>query len=179
MTDLLKTGDSDAEWHYELDGARVGPVDAAGIHILIADKKLHRDSFVWTKGLPEWSPIGSTMFAKLFSDTPPPLTGQAVDNTLVWWLAAAPLLGVFLAGFLEGLTKKDISNFWWVTLVLNVVLSTLDEKRLQKAGHDTKRMGSAWLIPVYLYKRAEVLKQKNTYFIVWLVLFVLSLLSDF
>ena len=126
----------------------------------------------------DWTTIDSTAFATQFADTPPPLSGAAVNNTLVWWLAAAPLAGFFLENFLSGATGKDVNNFWWVTLVLNVVLSMLDEKKLQHAGHDTTRMGQSWLVPVYLYKRAEVLKQKNTYFIVWVVLFCVCLLSE-
>lgn len=169
---------SGGEWHYELNGARLGPISDAAVRALISEQKLTRDSFVWKKGLADWTTVGNTIFSNEFIESPPPLSGAAIDNSLVWWLAVAPLAGMFLAGFLSGLTQKDIGNFWWVTLVLNIVLSTLDEKKLQKAGHDTSRMGSAWLVPVYLYKRAEVLKQKNTYFIVWVVLFCLSLLAD-
>ena len=35
-------------------------------------------------------------------------------------------------------------------------------KESKKAGHDTSKMGSAWIVPVYLYKRAHVLKQNFT-----------------
>jgi len=98
-----------------------------------------------------------------------------VSNTIVWWLAFAPLLGAFGAGFLGGLTHTGIGKFWWTTLVLNIVLSIADEKRLQKAGYNTSALGQAWLIPVYLFKRAQMLEQSKSYFIVWTVLFVLSL----
>lgn len=166
------------QWHYEINGSRLGPVSEAQVRSLITETKLSRGSYVWKKGLADWTIIDATVFSSEFADTPPPLNSESIDNRLVWCLAVAPVAGIFVAGFLAGLTDKSISSFWWVTLVLNIVLSTLDEKKLQKAGHDTKRMGAAWLIPVYLYKRAEVLKQKNTYFIVWLVLFALSLLTD-
>jgi hypothetical protein len=166
------------EWHYELNGARLGPISDAGMRALISEQKLSRNSYVWKKGLGDWTTVSNTAFSTEFDDSPPPLSGAVVDNTLVWWLAVAPVAGTLLASFLAGATNKEISSFWWVTLVLNIVLSTLDAKKLQKAGHDTSRMGAAWFIPVYLYKRAEVLKQKNTYFVVWVVLFCLSLLSD-
>lgn len=105
-------------------------------------------------------------------------SGEKVNNTLVWILAFAPLLGVFLAGVLAGATGRSINSFWWTTLVLNVGISMADERMLKKAGHPTDRMGGAWLVPVYLYKRAKVLGQGNACFIVWIVLFVLSLFSD-
>ncbi len=63
-----------------------------------------------------------------------------------------------------------------MTLALNIILSIADEKKLRKAGYDTSKMGSAWLIPVYLFRRAELLNQKNAYFWVWLIMFILSLL---
>lgn len=170
------TGD---EWHYESDGVRLGPVSHSEILSLISSSKLARGSFVWKKGMPDWTTLDSTVFSSQFSDSPPPLTGEAVDNTLVWWLAFAPLGGAFIAGFLSGATDKPMSKFWWVTLVLNIALSIADEKKLQKAGHDTEKMGGAWLVPVYLFNRAKVLKQNNAYFIVWVVLFCLSLVTDF
>lgn len=64
-----------------------------------------------------------------------------------------------------------------ITLLLNVGLSMQDERNLKKAGHDTEKMGGAWLVPVYMFKRAQILKQNNAYFIVWVVLFCVSLFS--
>jgi len=168
-----------AEWHYELNGGRLGPVSEAEILSLISNNKLARGSFVWKKGMQGWVTLDATDFASQFSDSPPPLTGDAINNTIIWWLAFAPVLGAVLAGFLSGFTHKSISNFWWATLVLNIALSIADERALKKAGHSTEKMGSAWLVPVYLFNRAKILKQSNAYFIVWVVLFCLSLLSDF
>ena len=168
-----------SEWHYELNGARLGPVKHSEILSLISSSKLARGSYVWKKGMGDWATLDSTVFSSQFSDSPPPLTGEAIDNTLVWFLAFAPVLGVFVAGLLAGAMHKSIGNFWWVTLVLNIGLSIVDEKKLQKAGHNTEKMGSAWLVPVYLFNRAKVLKQNNAYFIIWVVLFCLSLVADF
>jgi hypothetical protein len=53
----------------------------------------------------------------------------------------------------------------------------MDEKKLVKAGVDTSKMGSAWLIPIYLYKRAEVLKQSPAYFWVWLIAFIVTIIA--
>lgn len=173
--DIATTG---AEWHYELNGVRLGPVSHSEILSLISGGKLDRGSYVWKKGIPDWTTLNSTVFSSQFSDSPPPLTGAAVNNTLVWWLAFAPVLSTFVVGFLSAATHKSMSSFWWVTLVLNVALSIADEKMLQKAGHNTEKMGGAWLVPVYLFNRAKVLKQNNAYFIVWVVLFCLSLFAD-
>ena len=110
-----------------------------------------------------------------------------MSNTLVWVLAFAPIIGYlmewFVAGALNGseaAAKRAMENasYWYITLALNLLLSFFDEKRLQKAGHNTSRFrGWVWLVPVYLYQRAKNLQQNLAYFIVWLVTFALVLLA--
>ena len=112
----------------------------------------------------------------LVRDLPPPLVGSAVSNGYVWVLAFAPLIGAFAKALLWSATGIPASNFWWVTLALNIALCIADEKQLKAAGYDTSLAGPAWLVPIYLYKRAAMLKQNNAYMIVWVVCFVLSLL---
>jgi hypothetical protein len=167
------------DWHYELNGVRSGPVTEDEIGGLITANTLDRGSFVWRKGMTDWTTLEKTTFSDRFSNEPPPLTGAAVSNALVWWLAVAPIVGLLIASFLAGITNKSPDAFWWVTLALNMALSHLDEKKLKLAGHKTDKMGSCFIIPVYLFKRAKILNQNNSYFIVWLVLFALSLFADF
>lgn len=169
----------EANWHYEVNGVRTGPVTENDINALIAADKLGRGSFVWRKGMTDWVTLETTAFSERFANEPPPLTGAAVSNTIVWWLAFAPLVGAFIAGVLAGATDKSIDKFWWVTLVLNIALSIADEKKLKQAGHKTDQMGPSFIVPVYLFKRAKILNQSNSYFIVWVILFALSLFSDF
>ena len=162
-------------WYYELNGERIGPVIIGEIEGLVSSGTISRDTYIWSNGQSDWLPIGQTDLKRLFASNPPPLTASAVSNTVVWWLAFAPALGQFGSGFLSAATYTDMSKFWWITLALNVGLSIADERILKKAGHNTAGMGSAWLVPVYLYKRAKILNQNNAYFIVWMVLFVLDL----
>lgn len=87
-----------------------------------------------------------------------------VNNTMVWIIALVPVIGaLFSFGFLA-------------FLIVNIVLCTVDENNLKKAGYDTSVLGNAWLIPVYLYKRAEMFHHSKAYFIVWCVTFVISCL---
>jgi hypothetical protein len=170
---------AEADWHYELNGVRTGPVTEDEMAELISSNKLGRGSFVWKKGMTDWMTLEKTAFSDRFANEPPPLTGAAVSNTVVWWLAFAPLIGLFIEEFLSGATHKSPNDFWWVTLVLNIALSIADEKKLKQAGHKTDQMGPSFIVPVYLFKRAKILNQSNSYFIVWLVLFGLSLFADF
>ena len=69
-------------------------------------------------------------------------------------------------------------EFFYITVALNILLSFMDEKRLQKAGHNTASFkGWVWLVPVYLYQRAKHLKQNLAYFIVWVCCFLFILLG--
>jgi hypothetical protein len=103
------------------------------------------------------------------------VSAQQVDNTLIWTLAFAPILGAIL----EQVLKNSLGNAWiftFATLALNITLAVLDEKKLQKQGYDTSSFGGAWIIPVYLYKRAKMFNHNLAYFIVWIVCFALLFL---
>lgn len=174
-------------WYVELNGERRGPINEAEVGQLLTKRFLHRDSLCWQQGFTEWKALHATKLATLLGDEPPPLSGKAVPNGLVWTLAFAPIIGVFLSGLVFGITANPLQRahaeatgsysdqYWWITIVLNVLLSVLDERKLKKAGYNTKAMGSAWLVPVYLYKRATTLKHNLAYFFLWIASFFASL----
>ena len=138
---------------------------------------IYRFTKVWRDGMSEWKKAEETELVQYF-DGPPPLTGDAVNNTIVWILAFAPIIGINIESFLVAIFNTRSNKFWMITIALNIVLSLLDERKLNAAGHNTRALGlgSAWLIPVYLFKRAKALKQNLAYFIVWIVSFALILL---
>lgn len=167
------------EWHYTFNGNRVGPIDQQAAQRLISSGSIKRDTMVWRQGMKDWQEAETTELSSLFAShsTPPPMRGEDVNNTLIWVLAFAPIIGLFLQGILAGATQSAIGNFWLATLILNAALCLADEAQLKKAGHDTKGM-TVWaflLVPVYLFVRASRLKQKNAYAWVWVVMFVISL----
>jgi hypothetical protein len=102
-----------------------------------------------------------------------------VNNSIVWVLAFAPIIGTFLQGFIVGLLFGDnwfyyFNKFWWITLALNLILCYWDEKKLEKQGVDTESMGSSFLVPIYLYKRASVLSQSPIYLWVWISTYLIT-----
>ena len=108
-----------------------------------------------------------------------------VSNVAIWFLAFAPLLGLFLEyliagavlGERKGIRAVEAGNFFLVTVALNVILAIKDEKALKKAGYDTSKFSwSTWIVPVYLFQRSTLLKQNKATFIVWLIMFILILL---
>lgn len=174
------------EWHYEEKGMRRGPVAELAITQLIKEGKLTYGNMVWKKGLKDWIKLeDSDLKIHLNDDQPPPLTGDMVNNTLVWILAFAPIIGLFIgyivacrefSGFSEQTILNEVRNgrYWYIVLALNLGLAYFDEMRLRQAGHNTDKFkGMTWLVPVYLYQRAKALKQNNAYFITWIVCFIL------
>lgn len=154
---------------------------------LIKEGKISYGTQVWRKGLGDWCNVEQTELRNYLEDiAPPPLLGDQVCNTLVWILAFMPLISLFveaiIAYALYGDTYKAetaIANgqFWYVILILNIGLCICDNALLKKAGHNTdKYKGWVWLIPVYLFQRAKTLKQSYSYFVVWLVCFVLQIM---
>ena len=173
-------------WFYEQGGQRKGGVSEVEIANLIKSGILSFGSSVWKKGFSDWMKIENTELRKHFDDsTPPPLTGEHVNNTVVWVLAFAPIIGLMLEYFVAGMVyhseysaERAVSNgkFWYITLILNIGLSYWDEKRIKLAGTNTEKFsGWVWLVPVYLFQRAKALKHNLAYFIVWIVCFVIVL----
>lgn len=177
---------AESKWFFEQAGQRKGPFSESEIVQFIQSGGVSPGTLVWKQGFPEWIKIENTdMRVHLDTSAPPPLSGTQVKNTLVWFLAFAPLIGYFLewmvAGAMHGsLAEIAMANnkYWFVTLVLNIVLAAFDAKQLKDAGHNTDKFkGWVWLIPVYLYQRAKATKQSLAYFIVWIICFVLVVLS--
>lgn len=173
-------------WFYEEHGQQKGAISEAEIIRLIQAGRVSYGSTVWKKGFPDWMKVENTELKSYLEEmAPPPLTGTQVDNTVIWILAFAPLIGLCLEYALaysiydnEFVANVAVASnkFWVITLALNIGLSFLDEKRLQKAGHDTAKFkGWVWLVPVYLYQRTQNLKHNLAYFITWIVCFVLTL----
>jgi hypothetical protein len=181
------TANQAATWHLELDGERRGPLSHEEVIALIGDRKVNRDTLGWQPGFADWKPLSATLLAAEFTQEPPPLHGKSVPNGLIWTLAFAPIIGDMIAvtafyGTANALQIRiaeaagtQAHKYWWITVVLNIGLSLWDEHKLRKAGYDTKKMGGAWLVPVYLYRRATVLKHNLGYFFVWIASFFFSL----
>lgn len=177
----------DKPWFYEKNGQRIGGVSQTTIIQSINNQTLSYGSLVWKAGFPEWMKIENTELRQYLEQaSPPPLTGQHVSNSIVWVLAFAPIIGFFLEAMVaslvhdgdEYLIETAIINgtYWYITVILNIALSLWDANRLKKLGTDTKKFDVwAWLVPVYLFQRAQALNHNRAYFAVWVMSFVFIL----
>ncbi len=166
--------DSIHQWHYAKDGRRLGPVTLAEVRALLDRGVLDREDLVWTKGMPQWKKLGE---AKAFSaDGPPPLTGSGVNNAVVWITPFVPIAHALMTQTVGG---REVP---WaplaITVFVNTFLCSVDLLTLKRAGHRSSRL-AGWavlVVPVYLWKRSRATGQAPSYFIVWCIVFVLSLL---
>ncbi len=168
-----RTGDERA-WYYTAGGKRIGPIQESQIQTLIATNVIQSNSSVWSEGMADWTPAYQTEIKRFFARIPPPpLTGESVNNSIVWILAFAPIISAVIQIFVASSTGQLVSDFWWIALLLNIGLCAADGINLNRAGH---KGISGWviLVPVYLFVRAARLKQSSGYAIVWLVTFFLS-----
>ena len=44
-------------WFYEKNGQRLGPISGKEIEIMLMNKELNNESFVWKEGMPNWVKI--------------------------------------------------------------------------------------------------------------------------
>jgi hypothetical protein len=184
------------QWFYQHGTERKGPVSESDIQTLIKEGRINFGTLVWKNGFPEWLKIENTELKVHLNNVPPPLSTNAeadkkvkVNNIAVWFLAFGPILGVlaeyFFTGFInsggdlgEIQAKIDMINhkYWYVVLIVNFALLFWDYQILKKANVDMKYIQKIIiLIPVYLYKRAQMFNDNLAYFIVWIAAFILSL----
>lgn len=176
------------EWHYEEKGERKGPVADSAMVQLIKDGKLTYGNMVWRKGIQDWIKLeDSDLKVYLGNDQPPPLTGEMVNNTLVWILAFAPVIALIIENMLpgelyytEGAIRPYVSNIhrWYIFLPLNIGLAYFDLMQLSKGGHKVDKF--KWMTifaPLYLYQRAVLLKQNKAYLITWLLCIAIYVFS--
>ena len=184
--EMSSTTDTNTQWFYEVNGKRSDATAYEDIVTLISSEKISGKNLVWNSTMRDWMPLESTeLRAHLVTrKTPPPLTGNAVNNSTVWTLAFAPVISLFIESIIafsvydtEFMATQSIAagEYFWVAIIINIALSFRDEKKLREAGHDTSNFkGMAFFVPVYLFKRAKALQQSPSYFWTWIGLFVIT-----
>lgn len=79
----------------------------------------------------------------------------------------APIAGIFFEyGF-------------WLFLLIGIGFCYWDESILYHSGYDTLSLTKTYLIPVYLFKRARLLKRGMEYFVLWFFSFFIGIVFTF
>jgi GYF domain 2 len=183
---LTDTVNSDDTWFYALGGQRMGPVSADELRELLATQTIDGDTPIWRKGMADWQLLGKTDIGADLKETPPPIRPDDVNNGFVWALAVAPIAYIFvqiaIIDYQAFHLGEDVSFSsaltWLIPALTNATLCILDEKQLKRAGYNSGWMTlfALLLAPVYLFMRAQRLRQTPSYGYVWIVSFVVSIL---
>jgi hypothetical protein len=179
-----KSGDE--AWFYAPAGRRIGPIPIDKLRELLDDQTIDRDTPVWRKGMVDWQPLGKTEIGTHLEETPPPVRPSDINNGFVWALAVAPIAYIFVQiAIIDYQTfhlGEDVSLssalVWLIPALANATLCILDEQQLKRAGYNSGWMTLFALVlaPVYLFMRAQRLRQTPNYGYVWIASFVVSII---
>ncbi|BBZ99851.1 DUF4339 domain-containing protein [Bradyrhizobium diazoefficiens] len=186
MTDTAARDDA---WFYAEGGQRKGPVPTDKLRELLAAQTIDGETPVWRKGLADWQPLRTTEIGMQLKDTPPPIAANRVNNGLVWALALAPLAYLFVEVALLNYQNSHPAGdeffevflsplSWLVPVLTNAVLCLVDTEQLKRAGYSSGwlTLFALLLAPVYLFLRAQRLRQTPTYGFVWIASFIVSII---
>ncbi len=118
------------QWHYAVDGVRLGPAGASEMSSLIAAGRITPRTLVWSEGMGDWKEVRDTEL--LGSSTPPPLPGQSPPNGPAWVLALLP--SVFLPVLFLGMAVSTESDGSTLRVFSNPVPSAHGQCSLLRVG---------------------------------------------
>lgn len=183
-----------AEWFYARDGKRVGPVSEAEIHRMVAEGALPRTALIWRQGAADWVKIQDSELAEKASPSvPPPLSPTGIANGYIWALALAPIWGEILhyiaiylylrfnnePQFIWDIRAEQLMwKTWQIPFLLNWGLALADEYALKAAGWKSSTLNKwmALLVPIYIYKRDQLVGANMARFWVWIGAMVVSVI---
>ena len=74
---------AETSYYAALDGQQAGPFSEKEMMRLIADRRVNKDTLVWTPGMPAWQPIEKVpQVLRLVALTPPPMPPMPPANNL-------------------------------------------------------------------------------------------------
>ena len=105
--------------------------------------------------------------------------GRPFDNSQAWMLAVVPPLSLAVDGaLLVGGFKEAAHVSFLIAFGLNTVISIAGIKALRLRGINMNVAWAVFLVPVYLYKRAELTGQSEAITVICVVAFIASLLGS-
>lgn len=166
------------QWFFVKNSERNGPVSKEVIIKLYKQEELDRHSKVWNKEMSDWLELKDTDLIKN-GDIPPVVSGSDVSNTLVWLLVAVPFIGFILEAMLSTSVNYNPIYLGVGLFIINSILCVIDERKLKKTGNDTRELllWAVTLLPLYLYRRAKLLKQNMGYLIAWCLVFSITVVG--
>ena len=183
-----------SDWFYLDRGNKIGPVSSSDIATLFNADKIDRETHVWNATMKEWKVITETELNTIFpSSQSPPIPPTQINNNLIWIVALLPVIAEVLKQIMVASLGHPFGPFAQIAydenlkiikgvfpilfLAANIGLCWKDEALLAKSGYNTKNMmwAAVFLVPAYLFWRANKLKQFPWYAITWFVAVIFSI----
>jgi len=175
-----------ADWYYAAHGARVGPKSEDEMRRLVEGGIVPSTALCWTSEFgSDWKSISETNLdqSARTESGPPALPPQAVNNVYAWLFAAVPLIGAIieLVGlrYVRDANLINAPSFFWVYWIAYAVFAGLDTNAIRGSGNRAPA-SLVWCLlpPVYLWIRANRLRQSKSYFWAWVACGVLAVVVD-
>lgn len=100
---------------------------------------------------------------------------ENINNVYIWLVACTPIFSLLIFWIFSYITKSYWLGFVVAVIFVNIQILFIvnDYKMLNDNRIDTKPLGKfnafKILVPKYLLKRADILKENVSYFVVWLI----------
>ncbi|MFN3832146.1 MAG: DUF4339 domain-containing protein [Allorhizobium sp.] len=166
-----------ADWYYDNNGSRTGPVALDKAVSLLKSGSLSPDTLVWTEAFGSgWRKIADV---PEFNEggQPPPLPVSQLNDTWIWCLAAVPLAGYFIeTSMAEGgiIVPQEVAFVGYI--IANVFLAYRDEAAIKASGRTpTSAFLAAVIVPAYLYMRNRRVGRNQIPLLAWFASFAFSL----
>lgn len=167
-------------WHYNLNGAAVGPVSSDELISLYGKGTVNETTLVWDSAEGgEWRKYGDVQSFRS-NTTPPPLPAKAVSDTWVWAMVSVPVIGGIAEMMVSESFGLSTSSFGFIIsyLVAYGVLASQDAKVISASGRKGE-VGTIWgwvlFVPAYFFLRAKRLGKNQITLGAWIVSFLIGI----
>lgn len=161
------------EWYFEQDGSRQGPVPLESLLALLASKSVTGETLVWNASFGAvWKRLADVHPSSTNPDGPPPLPQARLrtNDFFAWTIALLPIIGsaVELVVMADAGTTPHYGITGLMYFLAYSLLCAADAGQIRKSGSTEAPFFWFWLVPVYLYKRARLLRRSLTLLWVWI-----------
>jgi hypothetical protein len=102
----------------------------------------------------------------------------SLSDKWAWALACVPVMSSLLYFFLQSITEIESGFSFVIAIAMNIIFVILDDRELKRASMNPDKWiwAGFFLVPVYLFLRANKTQKNYGYAITWCVLFFIDII---
>ena len=167
-------------WHYNLNGATLGPVSREDILALYGKGTVNEATLVWDSAEGgEWRKYGDVQSFRS-NTVPPPLPAAAVSDKWIWAMVSIPVVGAILELVISESFGLDTGGVGFIICYVAMygVFASQDADVIKASGRKGE-VGTIWgwvlFVPAYFFVRAKRLGKNQITLGAWIVSFVMGI----